>query len=179
MSDKTPLAGPESERRFLALIRENEARLRRISRVYGRASGTEDDLYQEILVQAWRSLGSFEGRAAPDTWLYRIALNTALSHGRRGAARRETSLREPGGDGEPRDPAPRPDEAMEATQRRERLYAAMERLGDADKALVTLYLDDRSYREMAEVLGITESNVGVKLHRIRRRMGEWLGEEAP
>ncbi len=179
MSETTVSDSPAREQRFLAMIRANDARLRRICRVYARASGTEEDLYQEILVQVWRSLDSFEGRASADTWLYRVALNTALSHGRRPAGRREWSA----GAGEViarvPDRAPAPDEALEATERLERLYRAIERLDETDRALVMLYLEERSYREMADVLGISESHVGVKLHRIRRRMGEWLAEEAP
>ncbi len=178
MSETTVSQSPAREERFLAMIRDNDARLRRICRVYGRASGTEEDLYQEILVQVWRSLDSFEGRASPDTWLYRVALNTALSHGRRRAARRESA-----GDEEAiarlPDRAPAPDEAVETTERLERLYRAIERLEDTDRALVMLYLEERSYRDMADVLGISESHVGVKLHRIRKRMGDWLAEEAP
>jgi RNA polymerase sigma-70 factor, ECF subfamily len=174
---ETTTTGHEREQRFLELIRANDARLRRICRVYGRTSGTEDDLYQEILVQLWRSMDTFEGRSAPGTWLYRVALNTALSQGRRRAVRRESPLEEATSAGAVRDVAQRPDEALESAQRLEWLYAAIDRLDDGDKALVMMYLDEGSYREMAEVLGITESHVGVKLHRIRRRMGDWLAEE--
>jgi len=178
MSETTAAPVPDREARFLDLIQENQARLRRICRVYGRASGTEEDLYQEILVQIWRSLESFEGRAAVGTWLYRVALNTALAHGRRRQARRESAH----GALQAAETLPdraAADEALEANERLERLYLAIERLDDADRALVMLYLDDRSYREMAEVLGISESHVGVKLHRIRRRMGGWLAEDTP
>jgi len=179
MSEMTDTTGSDREQRFLGLIRENEARLRRICRVYGRASGTEEDLYQDILVEVWRSLGSFEGRAAPGTWLYRVALNTALTHGRRRAGRRESALEETAVADHASGASVAADEALEAAERLELLYAAIERLDDTDRALVMLYLDERSYREMAEVLGISESHVGVKLHRIRKRMGDWLAEEGP
>jgi RNA polymerase sigma-70 factor, ECF subfamily len=177
---------PDHERRFLDLIREHEARLRRISRIYGRADGSEDDLFQEILVQLWRTLPSFEGRSSIGTWLYRVALNTALSSRRRRETRRETSLDardgsrkgktalavETRGASEP--PA---DEAFETKEQLARLYAAIHQLPDADKALVMMYLDEHSHREMAEVLGITETNVGVKLHRLRKKLADWLAEE--
>lgn len=179
MSETTPTAGTDLEQRFLALIRDSDARLRRICRVYGRASGEEADLYQEIVLQVWRALPSFEGRSRPGTWIYRIALNTALGQTRRRAVRRESSLEQAAAPDMMRDPAPGADETLERAQRLERLYAAIDSLDDTDKALVMLYLDEHSYREMADVLGITEDHVGVKLHRIRRRMGEWLAEEAP
>ena len=179
MSETTLARLPDREERFLELIRENDARLRRICRVYGRASGTEEDLYQEILVQAWGSLGSFEGRAAADTWLYRVGLNTALSHRRRQAVRRESWHDTLASTDSLADRTAPPDEALDTAERLERLYKAIEQLEDTDRALVMLYLDERSYREMADVLGISESHVGVKLHRIRRRMGEWLAEDTP
>lgn len=185
MNDTARFPSLDLEQRFLELVRVNEARLRRICRVYGRAAGAEDDLYQEILVQLWRALPSFEGRSSADTWLYRVALNTALTWSRRHAVRSESSRRHGSPDTHDdgalleREPAPdpQPDERLEAKERLERLYAAIERLDDADRALVVLYLDERSYTEMAEVLGITESHVGVKLHRIRKQMASWLVKE--
>jgi len=73
-----------------------------------------------------------------------------------------------------KDPA---DDTVDLSERSERLYAAIDRLGDVDRMLVTMYLDDRSYREMAEVIGISESHVGVKLHRIRKALARSLAEE--
>ncbi|HSH44485.1 MAG TPA: RNA polymerase sigma factor [Longimicrobiales bacterium] len=163
------------EEEFLALLRENDARLRRICRVYGSDPEDVRDLYQDILVQLWRSLPSFAGDSEMGTWVYRVALNTALSHRRKRDTRR--AAREEKGDA----PlwatvSPAPDRALEEKQRLDRLHGAIRRLDDLDRALVTMYLDDRSYREMAEVLGISETNVGVKLHRIRKRLAAWLTE---
>jgi RNA polymerase sigma-70 factor (ECF subfamily) len=161
---------------FLRLVRDNDARLRKICRVYAADTDGEKDLYQDILVQIWRALPSFEGTSSPDTWLYRVALNTALAQKRQRAARDSATLDETN----PiwRNPIPRPDESLEARQRLERLYGAIAKLNDVDKAIVMMYLDERSHREIAEVLGITESYVGVKLHRIRKEMATWLAEGA-
>lgn len=166
------------EDEFLTLLRENDARLRRICRVYGSDPEDTNDLYQDILVQLWRSLPSFAGDSRPDTWLYRVALNTALSHRRKRVTRRAARNEE--GDA----PlwatvSPAPDRVLEEKERLARLHRAIRRLDELDRALVTMYLDERSYREMAEVLGISESNVGVKLHRIRKRLEAWLTEEVP
>jgi RNA polymerase sigma-70 factor (ECF subfamily) len=162
------------EQAFLQLVRENDARLWRICRLYARDADAQEDLYQDMLVQLWRSLPSFAGESLPGTWLYRVALNTALSERRRTATRRETPLdmhAKLAAD------APRADERMESEQRVERLYAAIGRLSDIDKMLVTLYLDEKNYREMADILGISESNVGVKLHRIKSELAGELAEE--
>lgn len=164
------------DEQFTELIRENDARLRRICRVYARDPEQERDLYQDILVQVWRSLPSFRGDSAVETWLYRVALNTALGQRRERATRRETSLQAQPQALRARTPAP--DQAFESKQRLDRLHGAIDRLGDVEKALVAMYLDGRTYRDMADVLGISANNVGVKLHRIRKRLAAWMKETA-
>lgn len=166
-----------TEQRFLGLVSENEPRLRRISRAYSRDRAESEDLYQEILVQLWRSLPTYRGESAPGTWVYRVALNTALGQRRRQAAR-------PDGPLDPRHAervggGPRPDDGLERREQLDRLYGAIGQLPEVDRALVMMYLDDHSYREMAEVVGLSESNVGVRLHRIRKRLEAQLTETAP
>ncbi|MDZ7781104.1 MAG: RNA polymerase sigma factor [Gemmatimonadota bacterium] len=167
-----------SDRRnaFLHMVRENTARLRRICRAYAEDREDEQDLFQEILFQAWRSLPSFEGEARPGTWLYRVALNTALGRKRKRDVRSRAHLSED-------DPVmgsrpPRPDRELSQKRRVERLYAAIDRLSEMDRALVLMYLDEHSYAEMGDVLGLSESHVGVKLHRIRKKLSEWLEDES-
>lgn len=162
------------EQTFLQLVRDNDARLWNICRVYAPDDDARKDLHQDMLVQLWRSLPSFAGQSMPGTWLYRVALNTALAQRRRTAARREEPL---DGHTERAAAAPRADEALEAAQRLERLHAAIHRLTDIDKMLVTMYLDEKSYSEMADVLGISESNVGVKLNRMKKRLAGLVAEE--
>ncbi len=166
----------DAEDLFLKLLRDNDARLRKICRVYAADAEGEKDLYQDILVQLWRALPSFDGSSQPGTWLYRVALNTALNQKRQRKARERATLDE--SDPIWQNRIPTPEQSLESSQRLRRLYAAIARLDDVDKALVMMYLDEKSYREMAEVLGISESNVGVKLHRIRKEMAVWLSEDA-
>ncbi|HEY5060641.1 MAG TPA: sigma-70 family RNA polymerase sigma factor [Gemmatimonadaceae bacterium] len=163
---------------FMTLVRDNDVRLQRICQVYAADAEAQKDLYQEILMQLWRALPSYTGGAQPGTWLYRVALNTALGQ-RRTAKVRHEDHHDTLADSDVRlaDDSPTPQERLEAQQRLQRLYAAIGRLGDLDKALVTLFLDDRSYRDMAQVLGISESNVGVKLHRIKKELAAWLAED--
>ena len=164
------------ERRFLSLIHENDARLRRICRVYAHDSAAREDLHQEILLQLWRSLPTFSGASSINTWLYRVALNTALSFARRAPARRETSLDDGQLEVEDRS-LPHPADQLDDASRLEQLEQAIARLGAVDRMLVTMYLDDRSYREIADVLGTSESNVGVKLHRLRKLLAAGLAKE--
>jgi RNA polymerase sigma-70 factor (ECF subfamily) len=147
----------------------------KVARAYTFTVEDCQDLIQEILLQIWRSLPQFQGRASASTWVYRVALNTALGwhrkEGRR-RARQEPLL-------EPEElPVSGPDSAQQLGQREvvERLYAAIRQLPKADAALVLLYLDDHSYSDIAEVLGISESNVGVKLNRAKKALSELMKE---
>jgi RNA polymerase sigma-70 factor (ECF subfamily) len=165
---------PTDDQAFIRLVRENDIRLRRIARAYARDVDTQKDLYQDMLVQLWRSFPSFAGDSSTGTWLYRVALNTALAHVRRRNTRHETPLAEAHDRADETSPV---DERFDAQQRVERLYAAIDRLSAPDKMLTMMYLDEKSYREMADVLGITETNVGVRLHRIRKELAAWMSEE--
>jgi RNA polymerase sigma-70 factor (ECF subfamily) len=149
----------------------------KVARAYTLTAEEREDLAQEILLQVWRSLPQFGGRASAHTWFYRVALNTALGWHRKERRRRERQQHCLAVDAVP---ARMADSGQELHQREtvERLYAAIQRLPKADAALVLLYLDDLSYREMAEVLGISESNVGVKLNRAKKALAALMEEVA-
>jgi len=148
----------------------------KVARAYTDTAEDGRDLAQEILLQAWRSSPQFEGRASPSTWFYRVALNTAL--GWRRKERRRQARQRPMVEVEDL-PVAGPDGAERAARREavERLYAAIRRLPKADAALVLLYLEGLSYRQTADVLGISEGNVGVKLNRVKKALGEMMEEE--
>ena len=169
----------DDERRFLSLIHENDARLRRICRVYAHDAAAREDLHQEILLQLWRALPSFAGGSSIDTWLYRVALNTALSQSRRTRRRREAPLDEQRGEAAQAEDLSSASfvEQLDEAERTARLEQAIARLGEVDRMLVAMYLDECSYREIADVLGISESNVGVKLHRVRKLLARGIATE--
>lgn len=139
------------------------------------AAGPEDqeDLFQEIAQQLWRSLPAFRGEAKESTWIYRVAFNTALVWKRqekRREAKHESLLElntPPEGSAEPFAPAC----DAELVQQ---LYAAIRQLPKLDASLALMHLDGLSYREMSQVLGITENNVGVRLNRIRKQLADTL-----
>jgi RNA polymerase sigma-70 factor (ECF subfamily) len=166
----------EQETFFLELLREYDARLRRIARLYSADDDAARDLYQDIVVQVWRALPTFGGQSSAGTWMYRVALNTALDAVRRRDVRRRTLPHAAEAVHAP--PAPPPDVHLERAESVRRLYAAIARLDEIDRALMAMYLDDRSYRDMAEVLGMSESNVGVRLHRAKQKLSRWLEEAA-
>jgi RNA polymerase sigma-70 factor (ECF subfamily) len=165
----------DAETLFKDWIVEHRGAVLKVARAYTLSAEDGQDLAQEILLQVWRSLPQFQGRASPITWCYRVALNTALAW-RRKERRRHTRQR-PLLDGENL-PASG-DVARDAAHRDlvERLYGAIRRLPGTEAALILLHLDGLSYRQMAEVLGVSEGNVGVKLSRAKKALGELMKEE--
>jgi RNA polymerase sigma-70 factor, ECF subfamily len=159
---------------FQRWLMEQGGAVFKVARAYTHTAEDAQDLVQEILLQVWRSLPQFKGRASVSTWIYRIALNTALTWRRQARRRPE---RQPLFEIEELT-ADDSESAKQVEQREvvEGLYAAIRQLPKGDAALVLLYLDDLSYREMAEVLGISESNVGVKLNRAKNALRVLMNE---
>jgi RNA polymerase sigma-70 factor (ECF subfamily) len=154
---------------FTDWLEKHSASVMKVARAYTLTSDECQDLAQEILLQAWRSLPKFEGKSNPATWFYRVALHTAMNWRRKDRPRRthQQSLLEV--------QAVKADAANSCEQAQQRetveqLYKAIHQLPKTDVALVLLYLDELSYREMASVLGISESNVGVKLNRAKKAL---------
>lgn len=158
---------------YKAWIAGHSGAIFKVARAYTRTAEDCQDLAQEILLQAWLSLPKFAERASPATWFYRVALNTALSWNR--DERRRQSRQVPLLEFEDVcSQAPDSADALAHRELVEKLYAAIHQLPKPEVALVLLYLDGLSYRHMAEVLGITESNVGVKLNRAKKSLSELM-----
>lgn len=158
---------------FMTWLDTHGASVMKVARAYTLTHEECQDLAQEILLQAWRSLPHFEQRASAATWFYRVALQTAMNWQRKDKPRRarqrpllDVQFVEAHGE-----------DGVARAQQREtvaRLYDAIHQLPKGDAALVLLYLDELSYHEMAEVLGISESNVGVKLNRAKKKLGDLM-----
>ena len=161
--------------RFRIWVSEHAGAVLKVARAYTKTTEDCQDLVQEILLQVWRSLPKFEERSSAITWFYRVALNTALGWQRDERRRQGQQIAGIEIDTVVSNNA---DSATSVANREivERLYDAIRQLPKTDAALVLLYLDELSYREMAEVLGISESNVGVKLNRAKKSLGELMRE---
>ena len=158
---------------FTKWLEEHSSSVIKVARAYTLTKDECQDLAQEILLQAWSSIPKFEGKASPATWFYRVALHTAMNWHRKDRPRR---LRQKPLLDVQTLAATSVDSSEEIEQRElvEQLYQAIHQLPMTDVALVLLYLDDMSYREMASVLGISESNVGVKLSRAKKALATLL-----
>ena len=167
---------PADEHKFLELVNENRNRILRVCRVYLWNSADQDDLYQEILVQIWRGLPALKEKQFANTWLYRVAINTAISFVRKRASRSDRVVHFEHAD------LTRTIESQQATQenseeRIANLYTAIYKLDPLEKALVTLFLEDFTYEEIAEATGINANNVGVMLHRAKKKLSGLMKEE--
>jgi RNA polymerase sigma factor (sigma-70 family) len=154
------------EKQFLDLINNHQGIIHKICRLYRDTAADREDLFQEIVFQLWRGINTFKGEAKPSTWIYRVALNTAIAAFRK----RKPNIEYP-----PQLPdMQQEDESEELALRRERLFAAIKQLNDGEKAIVALYLDDMDHRQIADITGITENNVAVKLNRIKAKIQKLL-----
>jgi RNA polymerase sigma-70 factor (ECF subfamily) len=163
-----------SEGRFVELVNENRLKILKVCHVYAWNPEDRQDLYQEILVQIWRSLPKLKDAAFINTWLYRVALNTALSFARKHKMEKEKTYN---CDHKELDELLNARVAPEAeiNPQLTALFHAISRLDPMEKAVVTLFLEDLSYEQMAEVTGMTASNVGVSLHRAKKKLATLMG----
>ena len=149
---------------FVARIRENERIIFKVCKIYCRNSEDEQDLFQDIVLQLWRSFPSFRKESKLSTWMYRIALNTAITQLRE-------EKRKPKQQGIDQEILQMPGAASDTKDENFTLMMkAMDTLSKVEKAIMVLYLEDHSYREMAEVMGMTESNIGFKINQIKNKL---------
>lgn len=163
------------QRQFESLLQEHRGIVFKVASIYARGNEDRRDLVQEVAVQLWRSFGSYDpARAKFSTWMYRVALNVAISHARQFA--REKPL-------EPLDAVhlelPGDTDVSQPDERLAALYAFIGQLDPLNRALILLYLEDRSHAEIAQVLGISESNVATKINRIKHKLRGQMTAPAP
>jgi len=150
------------EEQFLTIIQEHQGIIHKICRLYRDKPEDREDLFQEIIFQLWKARISFRNEAKIGTWIYRIALNTSIATFRK--KNQNISYLNV-----------LPDLAEEQLSdellfRQEKLFIALKKLNEADKAIITLYLEDLSYQEIADIIGISENYVGVRLNRIKNTL---------
>lgn len=149
---------------FNRWLSEHKALLFKVVRAYADALNDQDDLFQEIAVQVWRSVPNFKGDSKETTWMYRVALNTAMNWKRKEDRNQPAeqrlddhihvlTLAE-----EPED------------ERLDWLYQQISKMDEPEKSITLLLLDGYSYKEIAGIIGISESNVGVKIHRVKQQL---------
>ena len=154
----------EQKQIFEEWLAKNKVLFFKVARSFAITQGDQDDLFQEISIQVWRSVPKFRGQSAVSTWLYRIALNTAITWSRK--ERKHQDGRQ------------EIDNMTNILHENEKhvdgrliwLYNEISKLNKIDRSLALLMLDGFNYKEMADILGISETNLGVKVHRIKKQL---------
>lgn len=159
----------ELEHSFVTQLEENQNIVHKICRLYTNDSDAHNDLFQEITIQLWKAFPKFRGDSKFSTWMYRVALNTAITLYRKSKRSIKTQDFE---NVSFKITAEKYDDTIE--EQLKLMYSAVKDLNDIDKALVFLYLEDKSYREISETLGITEVNARVKMNRIKEKLRKIL-----
>jgi RNA polymerase sigma factor (sigma-70 family) len=166
----TPTSAASGRARFERLLAEHRGIVLKIAASYARGTDERADLAQEIALQLWRAWPRYSPERAFSTWMYRIALNVAIS-----SFRSRPPMHEGLDDSVHGDLVGRDDVDAESAQRMALVQRAMQALAAPDRALLLLHLEGRNHREAGEILGLTETNAATRLSRIRKQLRQLTG----
>ena len=150
------------EKEFLMMIEAQKRTIYKVCYIYANDQDDLNDLFQETVLNLWKGFPRYRGDSKLTTWVYRIAMNTCITFLRRSNARLQTVPMTA-------NVASIAEEEDKTGQLRE-LYRLINQLGKLERALILLWLDERSYQEMADILGISKASIAVKLHRVKEKL---------
>lgn len=151
---------------FLTLITEHQDLIRKVAAMYYKNRTDQEDAFQEILVNLWKAYPTFRGDSKITTWMYRVALNTVISAFRKASSRVHRNR----SDVNISDELIQPDHEQISNEDIDVLYQAIDQLSDIEKAVIMLYMEEKTYDDIAEIMGMTRTNVGVKINRIKKKL---------
>ena len=163
------------EEEFNALIKANHASIYRICRAYLYDVSHANDLYQEILFQIWKSIQNFKGNSRVSTWVYRVAVNTAISYNLKNKKHSHEAL--PDLANQPYDDTLTA--KVEQDAQLDRLRYCISKLEAQNRLIISLVLEERSYKDIAEITGTNINHVGVKINRIKGLLLKLMQNEQP
>ncbi|MCF8361651.1 MAG: RNA polymerase sigma factor [Prolixibacteraceae bacterium] len=156
---------------FLNIITENQGIIHKVCGIYCDTSEDREDLFQEIVAQLWRAFPTFRSESKISTWMYRVSLNTAITHFKKDKRRPDQDELDHGR-------VQVPDVEYDTTyeENLKLLHKAIEELTGIEKSIILLYLEEKKYEEIAEIVGITQNYVRVKMNRIKAKLKKLLGD---
>ena len=157
------------EQEFVKKVTESQGIVHKVCGMYCNDEEDRKDLFQEILIQLWKSYPNFRGDAKFSSWMYRVALNVAISNLRKSKTKKEDSTLP-----ESFDSISRESDEQSLSLEKGLLREAIRKLNEIEKAIMVLYLEEKPNDEIAEIMGITQNNVRVKMNRIRNKLKETL-----
>ncbi len=159
----------ELEHNFTSLLEENQNIVHKICRLYANNNDAHNDLFQEITIQLWRAFPKFRGDSKFSTWMYRVALNTAITLYRKSKKQVKTQ------EFDAVQFKIKADEYDDLQgEQLQLMYSAIKQLSDIEKALIFLYLEEKNYKEISGTMGITEVNARVKMNRVKNKLKKIL-----
>ncbi|RIH66034.1 sigma-70 family RNA polymerase sigma factor [Mariniphaga sediminis] len=160
------------EREFLQIIRENQGIIYKVCNIYCDTEEDRNDLFQEIVAQLWKSFPSFRNESKITTWMYRVGLNTAITSFKRNKRRPDQNRLS-------YENFQMADENYEAETEEniKLLHSAVAQLTGVEKSIILLYLENKKYEEIAEITGITQNYVRVKMNRIKKKLKKLMDKE--
>jgi len=161
---------------FKDILAGNMDRIYRICCAYVSNTDDRNDLFQEILINIWKSLDKFEGRSQISTWIYRIAVNTSLMHVKASGRRKKLHTAIDDNILNVPESADR-EEKIKTGRQIDLLYKSINKLKELDRLVISMVLDELSYKEIAEITGMTVNNIGVKINRIKKELSKLMGEK--
>ncbi len=157
------------ESQFIEIITAHQSLIHKVCKVYGNAKQDREDLFQDIVLALWKAYPGFRQQSKITTWMYRIAFCTAIARfrqPRRKLPERDVPLEQI--------TLPASQQDYEQKEQLQLLYRAIDQLNAVEKAIILLYLEEHSYQEMSEIMGISASNIGVKLNRTIKKLKKIL-----
>ena len=156
-----------NQKDFLKLLSAYQKIIHKVNQIYFKSKTDKEDNFQEVVYQLWRSFQSLQDKEKPASWIYAVAINTSISKVRKDS---RLNFRDSVPDIEVIDP----DEQQEENENYQRLLNALYKLNEIDKSIMLLYMEDYSYEEIAEIVGMTPSNIGVKIYRLKSLLQKQL-----
>jgi len=160
----------ENQNEFVTLIEKHQNLIHKICRLYAKSDAEHKDLFQEITIQLWKAYPKFRGDSKFSTWMYRVSINTAITLYRKSKRRIQSFSFEDVAYKVPQNESYDDSE----DQQLKSIYKAVKALNDIDKAVIFLYLENKSYKEISNTIGITEVNARVKMNRIKNKLKKQL-----
>ena len=152
-----------NQEEFLKILSAYQGIIHKTNQIYFKSKADREDNFQEVVYQLWRSFSSLQNKEKPASWIYAVAINTSISK-----IRKDSRLEFY--DSVPDVEIVNPYEQYERNTNYQRLINALYKLNEIDKSIMLLYLEDYSYEEIAEIVGMSSSNIGVKIHRLKSQL---------
>ena len=153
------------EEEFISFLKENQRIIHKVCKIYTDNQEDHEDLFQEITIQLWRSFPNFKGESKISTWMYRVALNTAITLSRK--SKKNNFIRN---DVDLSVLKIEYEQYQDDHHKLKKMYQAIQALSDIERALIMMYLESKSYKEICDILGISEGNARVKMNRAKNNL---------